>query len=76
MSYKRGGRIKGIIIFSPTTKRQIHICRKIEYTDYGWFYALGKAVGKTYWYTESMLAGIFPVRPDRQYILFYQAFYI
>ena len=39
-------------------------------------FALGKAVGETHRYPEFMLAGILPVRPDRQYILVYQAFYI
>ena len=38
--------------------------------------ALCKAICKADRNPESMLAGIFPVRPDRKGVLFYQAFYV
>ena len=37
---------------------------------------LREAIGKADRNLESMLAGIIPTRPDRQYILLYQAFYL
>lgn len=39
-------------------------------------FTLKKTVCETDRYSESMLAGIFPIGPDRQYILSCQAFYI
>ena len=56
------------------TKRQIGICLKKEYTNGG--QTLREAIGKADRNLESMLAGIIPIRPDRQYILPYQAFYL
>ncbi len=38
--------------------------------------ALCKAVCKADRHSEPMLAGIFPIGPDRKGVLFYQAFYI
>ena len=55
-------------------KRQICICLEKEYTNSG--QTLRKAVGEADRNLESVLAGIIPTRPDWQYILLNQAFYI
>ena len=58
------------------TKKQIHICLKMSYTRRSLLHTLSKAVIEADRDSEPMLAGIAPVRPDRQYILPDQAFYI
>lgn len=58
------------------TKKQIHICLKVSYTRLSLLHSLSKAVIEADRDSEPMLAGIGPVRPDRQYILPDQAFYI